>query len=160
MSANALAEPLHLAFEQAGGIDVGAEAVEAVRIEAGRHEFTVDMNRETIPLEAGIEKEAISFTKGCYPGQEVVIRILHRGHGRIARKLTGMVVRDEVVPASGDRVFAAGSEIGMSDATYRRLPCLPSPSGRRGGPPDRPSRSRTATGGWPPSSACTLWHEP
>jgi len=121
-----LAEPLHLAFEQAGGIDVGDEAIEAVRIEAGRPEFTVDMNRETIPLEAGIEKDAVSFTKGCYPGQEVVIRILHRGHGRIAKKLAGMVVRDEVVPARGDGVFAADSEIGLvTSAAYS--PSLMSP---------------------------------
>jgi folate-binding protein YgfZ len=103
---------LRLALVQAGGMDVGEEAVEAVRIEAGRPEFAIDMNEETIPLEAGIEKQAISFTKGCYPGQEVVIRILHRGHGRVARKLVGLLVKDETVPVAGDPLFAADREVG------------------------------------------------
>ncbi len=48
------------------------------------------MDEETIPLEAGIESRAISLTKGCYVGQEVIIRVLHRGHGRVARKLVGL----------------------------------------------------------------------
>ena len=50
------------------------------------------MDEETIPLEAGIESRAISLTKGCYVGQEVIIRVLHRGHGRVARKLVGLTV--------------------------------------------------------------------
>ena len=52
--------------------------------------FHRDMDEETIPLEAGIESRAISFSKGCYVGQEVIIRVLHRGHGRVARKLVGL----------------------------------------------------------------------
>ena len=54
--------------------------------------FHRDMDEETIPLEAGIESRAISLTKGCYVGQEVIIRVLHRGHGRVARKLVGLRV--------------------------------------------------------------------
>ena len=50
------------------------------------------MNTDTIPLEAGIEDRAISFTKGCYVGQEVIIRVMHRGHGRVARRLVSIVV--------------------------------------------------------------------
>ena len=61
--------------------------LETARIEAGRPRFGVDMHEDTIPLEAGIEHRAISFDKGCYVGQEVVIRILHRGQGRVARRL-------------------------------------------------------------------------
>ena len=45
---------------------------------------------DTIPLEAGIEKRALSMTKGCYVGQEVIVRILHRGEGRVARRLMGL----------------------------------------------------------------------
>ena len=59
---------------------------DALRIEAGVPQFHRDMDEETIPLEAGIEARAISFNKGCYVGQEVIIRVLHRGHGRVARK--------------------------------------------------------------------------
>ena len=57
------------------------------RIEAGRPRYGVDMQEDTIPLEAGIESRGISFEKGCYAGQEVVIRILNRGGGRVARRL-------------------------------------------------------------------------
>ena len=121
-----LAEPLWLALAQAGGTKAGEEAVEAVRIEAGRPEFTIDMDQETIPLEAGIDQQAISFTKGCYPGQELVIRIVHRGHGRVAKKLAGLLVRSEDVPRSGDRLLHDGREVGhVTSATYS--PALASP---------------------------------
>jgi folate-binding protein YgfZ len=78
-------------LERSGGVSVGHEAVEVCRIEGGRPLFRVDMNEDTIPLEAGIEHRAISLTKGCYVGQEVIIRVLHRGHGRVVRKLVGIV---------------------------------------------------------------------
>ncbi len=48
------------------------------------------MDQDTIPLEAGIEARAISLTKGCYVGQEVIVRVLHRGQGRVARRLVGL----------------------------------------------------------------------
>ncbi len=121
-----LAEPLALALEQAGGVRVAEEAVETVRIEAGRPEFTIDMDQETIPLEAGIENRAISFTKGCYPGQEIIIRIVHRGHGRVAKKLAGLIVRNEEVPARGDRLLFEDRDVGrVTSAAYS--PALASP---------------------------------
>jgi folate-binding protein YgfZ len=58
-----------------------------LRIAAGRPAFGVDMTAETIPLEAGLLDRAISTTKGCYVGQEIIIRILHRGAGRVAKRL-------------------------------------------------------------------------
>lgn len=61
--------------------------LETARIEAGRPRFGVDMHDDTIPLEAGIEARGINHDKGCYVGQEMVIRILHRGQGRVARRL-------------------------------------------------------------------------
>lgn len=63
------------------------ELCTALRIDAGRPLFGVDMDTDTIPLEAGIQERAISTTKGCYVGQEVIIRVLHRGGGRVAKKL-------------------------------------------------------------------------
>ncbi len=103
----------------AGAEPVDGETMEVVRIEAGIPAFPVDMDQETIPLEAGIEKNAISFTKGCYPGQEVVIRILHRGHGRVAKKLAGLLVRDETVPERHDLLFAEDREVGrITSAAY------------------------------------------
>jgi folate-binding protein YgfZ len=72
---------------QARGAQASEMLIDTARIEAGRPRFGVDMHEDTIPLEAGIERRAISFDKGCYVGQEVVIRILHRGQGRVARRL-------------------------------------------------------------------------
>ena len=70
------------------------------------------MDEETIPLEAGIEPRAISLTKGCYVGQEVIIRVLHRGHGRVARKLVGLLLDGSDAPAAGAVIRAADREIG------------------------------------------------
>ena len=63
------------------------ELFTALRVAAGRPLFGVDMDTDTIPLEAGLLDRAISTTKGCYVGQEVIIRVLHRGGGRVARRL-------------------------------------------------------------------------
>ena len=72
--------------------------LDVARIEAGRPRFGIDMHDDTIPLEAGLESRAIDFDKGCYVGQEVVIRILHRGKGRVARRLMWL----EGAPATPD----------------------------------------------------------
>jgi folate-binding protein YgfZ len=65
------------------------------------------MDEATIPLEAGIEDRAISMTKGCYVGQEIVVRVLHRGHGRVARRLVGLVADADAPPIAGDRLVTA-----------------------------------------------------
>jgi folate-binding protein YgfZ len=101
---------LRAAFEAGGVPDAHPDAVEAARVEAGYPVFGVDMTEDTIPLEAGIEDRAISFTKGCYVGQEVIVRVLHRGHGRVARRLIGL--RLEVMVPRGARILADGREIG------------------------------------------------
>jgi folate-binding protein YgfZ len=88
------------------------ETAESLRLESGYPRFNVDMDLETIPLEAGIESRAISFSKGCYVGQEVIIRVLHRGHGRVARKLVGLLCGGNEAPAAGVVVTADDREIG------------------------------------------------
>lgn len=105
------------ALERAGAATLSPAAAETLRVEAGTPLFGVDMNAETIPLEAGIEGRAISFTKGCYPGQEVIIRVLHRGHGRVARRLVGLTFEGEQGPAAGDTVHAAEREAGRVTST-------------------------------------------
>jgi folate-binding protein YgfZ len=87
----ASAAGLSSALLAAGAEPVSIAAAEATRIEAGWPRFGADMDEHTIPLEAGIEDRAISLTKGCYVGQEVIIRVLHRGQGRVARRLVGFV---------------------------------------------------------------------
>jgi len=100
------------AMTEAGATPLSDETAEVLRVEAGVPAFPLDMDTETIPLEAGIEGRAISFTKGCYPGQEVIIRILHRGHGRVARRLVGLTVAGNEVPSRGDPLRAGEKEVG------------------------------------------------
>ena len=116
------AEALAEAIRTAGAIDIGPEAVEISRVEAGRPVFGRDMTEDTIPLEAGIEDRAISFTKGCYVGQEIIIRVLHRGHGRVARRLAGLSLDTLAgVPAAGDRIKAGEREIGTVTSAVRSV---------------------------------------
>jgi folate-binding protein YgfZ len=105
-----------------GAIDVQDAVVETTRIEAGRPRFGVDMSEDTIPLEAGIEDRAISRTKGCYVGQEIIIRVLDRGHGRVARRLVGLKLAAATVPARGDAIRSGEREIGqVTSAAYSPL---------------------------------------
>ncbi len=106
------AEALRSRLLDAGAASASSETYDALRIEAGRPRFTVDMDTDTIPLEAGIENRAISFTKGCYVGQEVIIRVMHRGHGRVARRLVGLELPHAPVPARGDAIFAGDRQVG------------------------------------------------
>ena len=120
----------------AGAPELDEESAEALRVEAGVPLFHRDMDEETIPLEAGIESRAISLTKGCYVGQEVIVRVLHRVYRRIqARKLVGLKidgeaagrrrVRDEaatVPPArSRPRPFARARRIDCARLRSARL---------------------------------------
>jgi folate-binding protein YgfZ len=99
-------------------LDAGAQRIDAVtadvtRVEAGRPAFGRDMDGTTIPLEAGIEDRAISLTKGCYVGQEIIIRVLHRGQGRVAKRLVGMVGNAGEGPLlAGMRLESGGREVG------------------------------------------------
>jgi tRNA-modifying protein YgfZ len=102
---------LRRALEVSGAPQVDSATIEAARIEAGYPLFGVDMAEDTIPLEAGIEDRAISFTKGCYVGQEVIVRVLHRGHGRVVRKLVGLRLTAAVRSRSA-KIFAGDREIG------------------------------------------------
>ena len=108
--------------EFAGLQEVNLDTFEVIRIERGVPRFLADMNDDTIPLEAGIEDRAISFTKGCYVGQEVIVRVTHRGGGRVARKLVRWIADPsaDVVPLPESRIFSsdpstslrAGKDIG------------------------------------------------
>ena len=102
---------LERALLDRGAVAAEPSAIEAARIEAGYPVFGVDMTRDTIPLEAGIEDRAISLTKGCYVGQEVIIRVLHRGHGRVARRLVALRLDGEGVVA-GATILAGDRDVG------------------------------------------------
>jgi len=95
-----------------GAVPLSTDVAEVLRVEAGDPAFLVDMTDDTIPLEAGIETRAISYLKGCYPGQEVIIRIRDRGHGKIARKLVGLTIAGDHVPAAGSRMVDGDKDVG------------------------------------------------
>jgi glycine cleavage system T protein len=88
---------------------IGLEAIESLRIEAGVPRYGVDMDEDVFPVEAGLEDKAISYTKGCYTGQEPISRIKHRG--QVNRHLIGFVLQDPP-PKKGDKVIKNGEEVG------------------------------------------------
>ena len=68
------------AVREALGVEqVSEEAAECLRIESGRPRFSIDVGSDTIPQEAGLNERAVSFTKGCYVGQETVARLHYKG---------------------------------------------------------------------------------
>ena len=73
------AEPVREALLAAGAVEVSPAAAEIVRIEVGRPRFGAEMGTETMPAEAGIVERTVSFTKGCYIGQETVARLHYKG---------------------------------------------------------------------------------
>jgi tRNA-modifying protein YgfZ len=104
----------------AGAVRVTGEEAEAVRIESGRPRFGLDMDADTIPLEAGLEERAISRSKGCYVGQEVIVRVQDRGHGRVAKRLVGLTFdAGAPVPPAGARVLSGDREIGRVTSAIR-----------------------------------------
>ena len=105
--------PIEAALAAAGAVRASAADVEAVRIESGRPRFGADTGADTIPLEAGLEDRAISRTKGCYVGQEVIVRVIDRGHGRVARRLVGLTLPAAApLPVAGAPLRSGDKEIG------------------------------------------------
>lgn len=99
-------------LETAGAVIVSPDCYEAIRIDAGRPKFGVDMHQDTIPLEAGLLDRAISTSKGCYVGQEIIIRVLHRGGGRVARRLVRLRIDGTTVPTAGTALTRGGQQVG------------------------------------------------
>jgi folate-binding protein YgfZ len=88
------------ALLQRGAVQVSETAAAALRIESGRPLYGVDIDDSTIPEEAGLNERAVSFTKGCYVGQETVARLHYRG--RPTRRLRGL--RLSAPAGTGDEV--------------------------------------------------------
>ncbi len=87
-----------------------ADAVEAVRLEAGFPLFGSDITPDNLPQEVGRDALAISFTKGCYLGQETVARIDALGH--VNRKLVGLKFAGQTPPPAGTSLLASDKEVG------------------------------------------------
>jgi folate-binding protein YgfZ len=108
----AVADKLIAAARAVGGRAGGWDALETARIEAGVPRFGADLDETTLPPEAGLEATAISYTKGCYIGQEVLNRIRTIGH--VNRRLVGLrlAAGTAALPAHGTKLLRDGKEIG------------------------------------------------
>jgi folate-binding protein YgfZ len=118
-SLGTVADKLVAAAKQTGGRACGWQAFETARIEAGLPRFGADMDQTNIPLECGLEARAITYTKGCYIGQEVINRIHSVGH--VNRELRGLRLADNLkqLPQRGDKLFHAGKEAGYITSTVK-----------------------------------------
>ena len=96
------------ALEAAGAVPVEEAAAEIVRVERGRPRYGFELNEGVIPQEAGLNERAVSFTKGCYVGQETVARLFYRGKPN--RHLRGLRLSGPAAP--GDPLRRGEKEVG------------------------------------------------
>jgi folate-binding protein YgfZ len=120
-SLSAAWQALTAAARVQGGAPIGYRALNMLRLEAGIPWFGTDFDEHQIPQEAGVESTHISFTKGCYTGQEIVERVRSRGH--VNRRLTGLLFNSAEVPKPGATVLAKdGTEAGhITSAAFSPL---------------------------------------
>jgi folate-binding protein YgfZ len=94
----------------AGAVVVSDDTIEILRIEAGIPRYGIDVDSTTVVNETSFD-HSISFTKGCYTGQEIIIRIKHRGH--VAKKLTGVIFPNEPFEVDDPTIYSEdGQEAG------------------------------------------------
>ncbi|HEV3228233.1 MAG TPA: folate-binding protein [Solirubrobacteraceae bacterium] len=103
------------ALREGGATPVSEASAEVIRVERGRPRFGVDIDDSTIPQEAGLNDRAVSFTKGCYVGQETVARLYYRGKPN--RELRGLML--SAVAASGDELQLGDRPVGRLGSVVR-----------------------------------------
>jgi folate-binding protein YgfZ len=101
----------------------GIETLDLLSLEAGDPIYGVDVDETNMMLETGLS-DAVSFTKGCYTGQEAVAMATYRGH--VSKKLSGLMIEGDKIPARGDKLFSQGREVGtvtraMQLPTFERV---------------------------------------
>jgi folate-binding protein YgfZ len=102
----------------AGAVPAGADTLEVLRMEAGQPWYPQDVDDSVILPETRLDS-LVSYTKGCYIGQETVARVKYRGH--VNRALSGLVVDGERVPDAGARVVAEDKEVGRVTSAVRSI---------------------------------------
>ena len=112
-------ETVRAAAMEAGAIEVGEAAAEILRVERGRPRYGIDLDESVIPQEAGLNERAVSFTKGCYVGQETVARLFYKGKPN--RELRGLRSAERL--DGGNRADARGTRGGHR---HERRPVSPS----------------------------------
>lgn len=101
---------LQQALEDASAQPIGEDTLEILRVEAGIARFGRDMDETNVVPETNLD-DAVSYTKGCYVGQEIIVRIKHRGHP--AKKLTGLRFETDQQVETGAAIFSKeNQEIG------------------------------------------------
>lgn len=98
---------------------VGLDALDVLRVEVGIPRYGAEMDDRIIPVEAGITERAVSFTKGCYIGQETVAMITYRG--RPNKLLVGLRIEGETVPADREKILKDEQEVGWITSGVRSL---------------------------------------
>ena len=104
------AERVRRALVAAGASPASEADADVLRVESGRPRFGVDLDDTTIPQEGGLNERAVSFTKGCYPGQETVARLFYKGKPN--RRLCGLRLSERV---------AAGAPLLLGERTVGTL---------------------------------------
>jgi len=115
----AVADKLVAAAKAIGGRACGWQAFDTARIEAGIPRFGVDMDETNLPLEAGLEKRAVSYSKGCYIGQEVINRVHSIGHVNKELRQLRLVGELLALPVKGDKLFQGDHEAGYVTSVVR-----------------------------------------
>ena len=101
---------LAAAVKRHGGGPAGYTAMSALRLAQGLPWFGYDFGEKQIPHEAGLQETHISYTKGCYTGQEIVERV--RSRGQVNRQRVDLIFDGANAPAAGDALSADGKEAG------------------------------------------------
>ncbi len=102
------ADALSTAVKARGAVPVSEQAAECLRVEHGRPRYGIDLDDSVIPQEAGLNERAVSFSKGCYVGQETVARLHYRG--RPNRHLRGLRLSEPA--ASGEALLLGDRPVG------------------------------------------------
>ena len=97
-------------FIKAGAAPIGAGVWDTLRVEAGRPAYGGDMDDSTILSETGLVDRAVDHAKGCYTGQEVIVRIRDRGH--VNRSLRGLLLEEGPAPKLGVELFRGDRVVG------------------------------------------------
>ena len=119
----ALWEVLLAAARKHGGGPMGYTALSGVRLAQGVPWFGYDFGEKQIPHEAGLQDSHISYTKGCYTGQEIVERV--RSRGQVNRQRVRLVFSGEVVPEAGAPLTVDGKEVGFVTRAAKAWDAVP-----------------------------------
>jgi folate-binding protein YgfZ len=98
---------------------LGDEELERRRIEAGGPRFGAEIDDRILPAEAGLDETHVSFTKGCYPGQEPIARLRHRGH--VNRRLRVLDLESDGVPARDTELLQGSKPVGRITSAVPRI---------------------------------------